>query len=203
MPITTPETHPKLGDVVAADCLAPLEIYREVLDDDGKPTGFVRRDRWRTPNEIYRDIKTHMDVSICKCGQEIKSARWDAPCPQCGDRNKDCEQRVMLVDEYDSCCHFDYSADQPIADTAHDVVSIMIYAQPGTNEGWGVFVSVLIRPNIAFNSSKDRLVDIYRVKCWAGMKHCNMLVERLQKIMGVWPTWHMDFHDKKRFSVKS
>lgn len=182
-------------------CLAPIDIYAFVQDDDGKETGMIRRKCYRTPREIFADIHHAMNKSVCKCGHEWKPKQWDEPCPKCKDTNDDCESRQDLIDEYDSCCAFGDAEQTPIFDRDWEVQSIMCFSEMGGNEGYSVYVAVhACRGEWAARETK--VAHIYRIKSFAGMEHCHNLVARLQKVMGVWPIWQMNDEDKKKFSPK-
>ena len=181
------------------ECLAPIDVYAFVQDDDGKETGMIRRKRYRTPKEIYRDIHSAMDKYICQCGHEWKPKRWDDPCPKCKD--SDLDHRTPLIDEYDSNCAGGVGEeDKPIFERDWEIQSIMCFSEMGGNEGCSVYVAAHASRG-EWSARETKVQYIYRIKSFLGMEHCHMLVARLQKIVGVWPRWQMNDEDKKKFAA--
>jgi len=96
------------GDEVPRDQPVPLDVYCYILDPEtGEKTGYVRRDRWRTYNEVYADLLRYTDIVHCSqwCGFEkpradygVGNYSWvDEPCPN----HPGCAGHLEgLVDEY-------------------------------------------------------------------------------------------------------
>lgn len=168
------------------DCKVPIRI--EVLVPDERGCKYVYTKRYRTPAEIYRDLSKNLNLMVCECGEEweYRSNDWDFKCPKCG---ADYNKRQMLIDEYDSSCHFGYDEVVEIAPRDWYVRSIMVWCEVGGNEGYSVYVTVQLYSR---HGDDRKTVDVYRIKSFAGMDHCHMLVKRIMKLMGVWPNYGRD-----------
>lgn len=177
-------------------CAAPIEVFHVKLNEDGTESGYCTRKRYRTHKEIYWDIHKLMNVSVCKCGHEWKPKKWDSPCPKCKDEG---DNRISLIDEYDSNCVSDRNENDPILSLDYEISSIACFCEPGGNEGMSVYVAVLAYHKTTHEKTYKY---IYRIKSFCGFDHCEMLVNRLQKILGVRQLCEMSDSDKKKFKPK-
>ena len=156
-----------------------ISLTHEVLVTSESGSRYVVVKRFKTPVEIFNELHSALDLSLCQCGHEFKPKKYDTPCPMCGKQDR-CE----LIDEYDSCCHFgDSEPNCPIAPRDWFINSVMVWCEPGSNEGYSVYVTARLSDR-AYNERKT--VDVYRIKSFQGMDHCHSLVERIMKLMGIW-----------------
>ena len=188
MTTATPQLRP-----VDSKCIVPSDLWVHAQDDCGRETGYIRRLRYRTPNEIYADIKREMALTVCeRCGCEWqRGIRYDEPCPYCGDK----EDRHDLVDEYDSCCHFGADADAPILSDEWQMTGIAVYCEPGGNEGDCLRVSILASRGI-----ERQIVDVYHIKSFLGLEHVHGLIARVMKLFGVWPLHEVASEERWRYA---
>jgi hypothetical protein len=49
-----------LGDVCPADIPVPVDVWRYVLDEEGKRTGYVQREKYRPLRDIRRDLVAYL-----------------------------------------------------------------------------------------------------------------------------------------------
>jgi len=175
-------------------CQAPLDVWEAIIDESGNETGMVQRKCYRRINDIYRDINCRLDIAVCRCGHEWKPKKYDALCPKCKGTSDD---RVELIDEYDSMCAFGTDQEnRPCLLADEELHRIAIFAEEGGNEGYSVWVQ-LIGQNTTTRVMFAR--PIYRIKSFRGFDHCNMLVQRLQKILGVWPLGQIPARERPTF----
>lgn len=175
-------------------CQAPLDVWEAIADEHRNEIGMIRRKHYRKIKDIYWDIHRRLNISVCKCGHEWKPKKHDAPCPKCKGTSDD---RVELIDEYDSMCAFGTDQEnRPCLLADEELHHIAIFAEEGGNEGYSVWVQ-LIGQNTTTRVMFAR--PIYRIKSFRGFDHCNMLVQRLQKILGVWPLGQIPARERPTF----
>jgi hypothetical protein len=145
---------------------------------------YLVKKRFRTPAEIYRQLHKKLDISVCKCGHEWKPKQWDATCPKCKAGTDD---RVALIDEYDTSCHHNGDENKVIAPRDWHHVRTAVYCNVGGNEGYSVYVTLHLTGPWGRGACETKAIDVYRIKSFAGMRHCHNLVERIMKLCGTWP----------------
>lgn len=166
----------------------PIVVEVKVPNEYG--SHYLHRKRYRTPNEIYSDLHRNMNLNVCECGHEwqCQTSNFSKPCEKCG---KGFDHRIQLIDEYDTCCHFDDAENVEIASKDYEINKIAVYCEVGNNEGYSVYVTIHLS-NWNWTSRENKSIDVYRIKSFAGMEHCHMLVKRIMKLMGVWPNYGKD-----------
>lgn len=163
----------QIGPEVEPDCPVPADVWAKVLDlTTGEPTGYLKRKRFRTYREVFRDLHRELDRIECpKCGWSDYRERgvYCKPCPECG------EETEGFIDEYFSLAH-DYpreAADQPIGPFER----IICYAVTGGNEGHYIHVDV-----IRENGASDCLA---LGKTFRGWDHAWAMAKRCAELLGV------------------
>jgi len=166
-----------IGEDVPPDVPVPLDVWARELDPTTKePTGYLRRRRWRTYREAFRDLHNALDRIDCpKCGWSDKQevGVHCKPCPKCG------EETEGFLDEYFSPGH-DYprgAENQPIG----NFWRIICYAVTGGSEGHYVHVEIV----------RERGEDANRIDCLAlgktfrGWDHAWAMAKRCAELLGV------------------
>ena len=169
---------------VKPDEKVPLDVYVR-LPPDASGAQYLRRKRWRTFGEVFKDMHDALYIRVCsKCGHEAKDGHkeWDKPCKKCGG------EMTPLIDEYDSgpANIKEFKATRQIADADEMVADIVCYSHVGGNEGYYATMGVLLKRN---HVEGTRFVALYWVKSFSGMQHVHNLVERMMKATGAWPVY--------------
>jgi len=179
--------HPKYGCLDQYKEREPDEkvpVTVEVLVPNECGWDYVVTKRFRTPKEIAADLDKHLNLIACnECGKEWPYKYRERGCRDCGDD----ANVTMLIDEYSTCCHFQGDELMPIAPRNHHVCEIAVYSHVGSNEGYGMHVTV-----VTTDGHELKWTPVYRIKSFNGMRHCHNLAERTMKLLGVWPEWCKD-----------
>lgn len=162
----------EVGPEVEPDCPVPVDVWAKVLDlTTGEPTGYVKRKRFRTYREVFRDLHRELDRIECpKCGWSDyrEEGVYCKPCPECR------EETECFIDEHFSLHLFPRDeADRPIKPHKQ----IVCYAVTGGSEGHWVHVEFEREgePN----------------ECWAigktfrGWDHAWEMAKRCAELLGV------------------
>ncbi|MFH1921776.1 MAG: hypothetical protein ABIP48_18075 [Planctomycetota bacterium] len=166
-----------IGPEVEPDCPVPVDVWAKVLDLTTKePTGFVKRKRFRTYREAFRDLYRELDRIDCqKCGWSDyrKPGDYCNPCPECG------EETVGFIDEYFSIGH-DHprgAEDQPIG----QFWRIICYAVTGGNEGHYVHVEIVREKGLP----GEQIDTLALGKTFRGWDHAWTMAKRCAELLGV------------------
>lgn len=169
---------------VAPDVAVPLEVEVRVPNEHGGH--YLRRKRWRTFAEVYRDMHKAMNLRVCVCGHEWPETHraWENPCPKCGEggyQAANSDAHWAIIDEYDSGIGRENSHVEIGKPTEH-IAEILCYSNVGGNEGYQAHFAVLLR-----DCGELRYVPLYWIKSFRGMNHVHSLVARMMKATGIWP----------------
>lgn len=182
-----------------------LDVYRYVLKD-GQPTGYVKRERMRTLDEVYADLYAALMIAVCdKCGAERKLKDGRRGEDWAGDEHKKCGGTYkVLIDEYMSGPHCEWWKGES-RDVPKDYRGVACYAVTGGSEGHYVHcefysdvevvkVSSYEYSSCDFGEAKKvrpiaghRLQTITRlalIKTFRGMEHAQALAARCAKLLG-------------------
>lgn len=177
-------TDAELETLAEYDQGVPITLNVEVLQPQPHGGNYVIVKRWLSPKEIQAQLHKALDIRVCqKCKHESSNDRsnWDTPCPECGG-----DDHNSLIEEYDSSCHFGDDETKPIAPRTSFCNGIMVWCEPGSNEGYSIYVTLRMVDREDYSRNKVRMVDVYRIKCWSGMRFCHNVTERIMRLMGVW-----------------
>lgn len=171
---------------VKPDVAVPMDV-EVYLPTDDRGCRYIKRKRWRTHAEIYRDLHKAMNLRVCgKCGHEKPEHHnaWRHPkCTECGEGDYS-----PLIDEYDSNCVMPSDEHKEIGKPDERIWAICCYCEVGGNEGYNAYVTLYLTND---KTREHRYVNVYRIKSFAGMNHVYGLVKRLMIATGVWPSWQL------------
>jgi len=188
--LTTRDRPTILGDEVPCNwAVIPTEIYARVLDAETKePTGYIRRTRWRTRGEVFRDLENALDLWVCpKCKheqpKEPKSCAWQQDCPACDERME------SLIDEYFMLSGVRDEADLPCG----PMIEIVCLASSGGNEGYHVSIGALVHQTDEQGHELRGKPPVYQhwyhyktlMEGEAGMDRAFAFARRCAKLLGI------------------
>lgn len=169
----------KLEDAEQRELVA-VDVWGRLVDEHGKPTGFIKRKRYKTFAEIYKEMHGALEKIQCSgCGKvrdwtfrwwEKRQPKWK-PC--CGG-----SEYFEWIDEYDS---MPYDENRPIAALGEEVVGLQCWCEEGGNEGDLAKFGVLLQEG----RGDVRFVQVYWIKSFRGIEHCHMLVEQMMRALGI------------------
>lgn len=169
-----------------------LDVWAKVLDPQTKqPTGYVKRLRMRTLQEVYHELYERLDVVVCdKCGHERKRRPKDC-CAKC----KCGGEYFWFIDEY-------FNGPHQGGDVPHDFRWIAAYPVTGGSEGHYVHVEfgapaeqvMICDPNdhtgfgkpvfVNLRSPVWRIVRLALGKTFRGFDHAEEIAKRCSKLLG-------------------
>ena len=146
---TTADRPTILGDEVPHQwATVPIDVYAQVLDAETRqPTGFIRRLRWRTPTEIFRDLYAAVDLWTCpKCDHDEPLSKgkreqvtYHRTCRKCG------VEMEHVIDEYfcnsADTCGYGNKPRGPLR-------QVIAYTETGGNEGTHVMIGALVEQGL-------------------------------------------------------
>lgn len=176
MPLADPyafTSEAEMGDPAEPDCPVPMDLWRRCLDPvTRQPTGYLKRERYLTIAEVFKNLSTHLDLTICrKCGFERPRRRDDccSPCDRCA------AETECLIDEYFSAVGNQDQKRRPCG----PFWRVMVWAVTGANEGHYYHVGTISdRPEC-------RYTDLFIGKTWRGMDGAVDMVARINRLLGV------------------
>ena len=161
----------EMGLRTTRSCPVELDVWRHVKDlSTGQKTGYVKRERMRTAQEVFKDLHKHLDLVRCgQCGHERRRRQSDCCTPhtECG-----WGEYAWLIDEYFS----GPSGPREDFTIPHDYRRVVCFPVTGGSEGHYWHVGILCpHPD-------GRVPLLYREialgKTFAGWERCCELANR-------------------------
>jgi len=154
----------------------PLDVWRKILDPNTRQsTGYVKRERMRTLEEVFQDLHKRLDVVICdKCGHERprKAGEYCSKHKGCGG------EYSWFLDEY-------FHGPDPLERTNKNPVPhnwrwIACYPVTGGSEGHYVHVEFIV------DNGKAGLehVRLALGKTFKGFDHAAEMARRCARLLG-------------------
>jgi hypothetical protein len=180
----------EMGELARDNCVVPLDVWRHVLDAEGKKTGYLRRERMKTAQEVFRELEKALDLYRCDaCGGEkpidrkkkrLYCQKHEA-CPVL-DKNGSGGEFRELIDEYFSGPTF-YWENFTIP---FDYRRICVFPVTGGSEGHYVHVGILT-PNhneASAHGGEPLYREFALLKTFYGWDYAVMLSGRIAKLLG-------------------
>lgn len=157
---------------------APLDVWVKLPPDANGCSGYIRRKRFRTYNEIARDLNKFLDRIRCKsCGKEWpRKHNWymDESAYSCCGRDADIRE---LIDEYSATqCRYHLDDCEIVNSDKEEFIKPIAYCDVGGNEGYNAHLSVVVR-----RKEDDAFIyrPVYRIKSFAGMEWVHYLAKQI------------------------
>ena len=180
-------TETKERRIVPQEHAVDAEVYAYCVDENGQETGYISHERWKTYQEIYQEMHKALDLIRCeKCGYH-RANNHDychrPKCCKCGMKDW-----FELIDEYDSTYghHTSIERRETVGTEDEYLGGYVCFCEQGSNEGYRAeFAAMLMNKQ----THEKRFVDLYWIKSFAGMEHCQELVKRMMLACGSWPDY--------------